>query len=161
MSVTIAALCSPHVVNGHAAVYAEMNAPGSRPRAASFQESRVSRQTRFLWGTGSLWSDEALQVTWYRCCCCHLFSAGKCHPTSALPREVATAGDSAARHVAGSEGSPQQPYFTRTPISRALLFSIEVTQPRSTMSRRSLVWKLGAAALSKVYAVGPWAGSFC
>jgi hypothetical protein len=65
-------------------------------------------------------------------------------------------GYSAARHVAGSGGSPQQPYFTRTPISRALLFNMKVTQPRSPMSRRSLVWKLGAAALFKVSCCGAW-----
>lgn len=56
---------------------------------------------------------------------------------------------------------PSSPYFTRIAISRALFCDMELTRPRSSMSRRFLVWKLGAAALFWVSSVGPYAGSCC
>jgi hypothetical protein len=74
--------------------------------------------------------------------------------SSKLPRE-----EGAARGALS--GCSEPPYFTRIAISRALLFSMELTQPRSPVSRHSLACKLGAAALFLVPSVGPYAGSCC
>lgn len=49
--------------------------------------------------------------------------------------------------LAGSDGNPQQPYFTRNSISEALLMGTRLTQLRSPLSTHSLIWKLYAQAL--------------
>jgi hypothetical protein len=122
---------------------------------AQFVPGRLS--FTILWGAGSLLSCEASWVTWSdvvarSVCGLEHPAGGRSSPAGAALSRVQP------KH--GCCGLPSEPpYFTRIAISRASFLGMELTQPRSPVSRRSLVWKLGAAALFWVSPVGPYAGS--